>query len=54
MKELDNISNEKKLILNNLEESNRKVNLLEHQQKSSKGEIKEINKLLEDCQAQKY
>jgi len=36
LKELDNMSNEKKLLLNNLEEANRKVSLLEQTQKNNK------------------
>lgn len=47
LRELDNLANEKKLILTNLEESNRKITLLEHTQRNNKAEIKELAKQLE-------
>lgn len=53
MKQLDNVGNEKKIILNNLEESNRKITVLEHTQKNNKAEIKDLSKQLEEAQNQK-
>ncbi len=53
MKELDSHTNEKKIILSNLEESNKKITLLEQSLKSNKAELKELSKQLEDSQSQK-
>lgn len=49
IKELDNTSLEKKMILSSLQESNRKTEQLEQLGKASKAEIKELTRKLEDA-----
>lgn len=49
MKELDNTTSEKKILLSNLEEANRKVTLQEQTLKANRADIKELNRKLEDA-----